>query len=150
MNLNACVLKKDVRCAVLNEVKKMAELNSFYKCEICGNVVSVLETGIGALVCCGEEMKILEEKTAEQEGKEKHVPVIEKIEGGVRVKVGDVPHPMEAEHYISLIQLVKDGQVVIGKRLSPGDEPVADFCCLASAEGFTARAFCNVHGVWKS
>ena len=77
------------------------------------------------------------------------MPVIEKIEGGIRVKVGDVPHPMEENHYIGLIQLIKDGNVVIGKRFKPGDEPQADFCCLASTAGLTARAYCNVHGVWK-
>ena len=128
----------------------MAELNTFYRCEVCGNVVSVLEAGIGVLVCCNQDMIKLEEHTTDAEGKEKHVPVIEKIEGGVRVKVGDVPHPMEEKHYIGLIQLIKDGNVVIGKRLKPDDEPQADFCCLSGTEGLTARAYCNVHGVWKS
>lgn len=127
----------------------MAELNAFYKCEVCGNVVSVLESGDGTLVCCGQDMTKLEEHTAD-EGKEKHVPVIEKTENGIRVMVGSEPHPMEEKHYISLIQLVKDGGVVIGKRLNPGDEPQADFCCLGSTEGLTARIYCNVHGVWKS
>ena len=128
----------------------MANLNGIYKCEICGNVVSVLEAGDGELVCCGQPMNLFEEKTAEQEGKEKHVPVIEKIEGGVRVKVGSTPHPMEEKHYIELIQLVKDGNVVIGMRLKPGDEPVADFCCLTDTEGLEARELCNIHGLWKS
>ncbi|MBW2975715.1 desulfoferrodoxin [Candidatus Woesearchaeota archaeon] len=126
----------------------MAELNKIYRCGICGNVVSVLEAGKGELVCCGQPMKMLEEKTAEQEGKEKHVPVIETIEGGVRVKVGSVPHPMEENHHIGLIQLVKDGNVVIGKRLKPGDGPAAEFCCLADTEGLKARILCNVHGLW--
>ncbi len=128
----------------------MAKLNGIYKCEICGNVVSVLEAGEGDLVCCGQNMNLLEEKTASEEGKEKHVPVIEPIEGGVRVKIGSEPHPMEESHYIELIQLVKGGQVVIGKRLGPNDEPHADFCCLTSTEGLEARALCNVHGLWKS
>ncbi|MCG2761742.1 MAG: desulfoferrodoxin FeS4 iron-binding domain-containing protein, partial [Candidatus Atribacteria bacterium] len=34
-----------------------------YKCEICGNIVEVLHQGKGALVCCGQEMKLMEEQT---------------------------------------------------------------------------------------
>ncbi|MBU4284514.1 MAG: desulfoferrodoxin, partial [Nanoarchaeota archaeon] len=85
--------------------------------------------------------------TKEQEGKEKHVPLIEKIDSGIKVKVGLVPHPMEENHYIELIQLIKDKDIVIGKRLRPGDRPEAEFC-LADAEGLKARILCNVHGLW--
>ena len=95
-------------------------------------------------------MKVLEEKTSEQEGKDKNVPVIENIVGGVIVKVGSVPHPMEKQHYIELIQLIKDGNVVIGKRLKPTDKPVAEFCCLAETEGLKARILSNIHGLWRS
>lgn len=42
----------------------MAEKGEVYKCEICGNVVSVLQGGDGDLVCCGEEMKLLREEEA--------------------------------------------------------------------------------------
>jgi len=125
----------------------MAKQNGIYKCEICGNVVSVLESGKGDLVCCNQPMKLLEEKTSEAEGKEKHVPVVEIENNKVTVKVGSVPHPMEEEHYIELIQLIKDGNVVIGKRLKPGDEPNAEFC-LENTENIKARILCNVHGLW--
>jgi len=127
----------------------MAKQNGIYKCSVCGNVVSVLEAHDGALVCCNKDMELLEEKTYEQEGEEKHVPVIEQFDGGIRVKVGSTEHPMLPEHFISLIQLVKDNDVVIGKRLKPGDKPVAEFC-LAEVEGLKARALCNVHGLWKN
>ena len=127
----------------------MAELNAIYKCNICGNVVSVLEAGKGELVCCGQPMELLEEKTLESEGKEKHVPVIESFDGGIRVKVGSVDHPMEEKHYIELIQIIDGENVVIGKRLKPGDAPVAEFC-IAKGEGLKARALCNVHGLWKN
>ena len=72
----------------------MAEKLEIYKCEACGNIVEVIHGGGGELVCCGEPMKQLIENTVDA-AKEKHVPVIEKVEGGVKVKVGDVPHPME-------------------------------------------------------
>ena len=126
----------------------MAKQDGIYKCNICGNIVSVIEAHQGELVCCGQPMELLEEKTQE-EGKEKHVPVVE-IEGNnVKVKVGDVPHPMEPEHHIVLIQLVKDGKIIAGKRLKPGQKPEAEFC-LENTDGITARELCNVHGLWTS
>lgn len=127
----------------------MAKQNAIYKCDICGNVVSVLEAHVGELVCCGQPMNLLEEKTAEQEGKEKHVPIVESFEKGIRVRVGSISHPMEEKHYIELIQLIKGDDVVAGKRLKYDDKPVAEFCHL-HAEGLKARIFCNIHGVWVS
>jgi superoxide reductase len=127
----------------------MAEKNGIYKCEICGNVVSVIEAHQGELVCCGEPMKLLEEKGIEQEGKEKHVPVLEINGNNVIVKVGSIPHPMEDAHFISLIQLIKDNSVLIGKRLKPGDKPEASFC-VENTENIKARIFCNIHGLWKN
>jgi superoxide reductase len=127
----------------------MTKINEFYKCDICGNVVSVIEDGMGHLVCCGKGMDLLEEKTQMDEGKEKHVPIIESFDGGLRVKVGSMDHPMEENHYIELIQIIKDGVIIGGKRLKPGDKPVAEFCYV-NADGVTARALCNVHGLWKN
>jgi superoxide reductase len=126
----------------------MTKINQFYKCKICGNLVSVVENGNGTLVCCGEPMTLLKEKT-EESGNEKHVPVIEEIEGGVKVKVGEIPHPMEESHYIELIQLIQDGNIVYGKRLKPGDKPEAIFYCVNN-DGLVARALCNIHGLWKN
>jgi len=70
-----------------------------YKCSVCGNIVELLHEGGGELVCCGQPMELLEEKT-QDEGAEKHVPVIEELpanvcqgKDGVIVKVGSVPHP---------------------------------------------------------
>ena len=128
----------------------MAKQDGTYKCSICGNIVSVIEAHEGELVCCGQPMNLLEEKTSAQEGKEKHVPVIEQTEAGIKIKVGSIPHPMEAEHYIELIQLIDDNGIVMEKRLKPGDKPEAEFCCLAKTEGLKARELCNVHGLWRS
>ncbi|MCK4431256.1 MAG: desulfoferrodoxin FeS4 iron-binding domain-containing protein, partial [Candidatus Aminicenantes bacterium] len=72
----------------------MTKRLQIYKCEICGNIVEVLHEGVGQLVCCGQPMKLQEEKTEEQ-GREKHLPVIEKTDKGIKVKVGAVTHPME-------------------------------------------------------
>jgi superoxide reductase len=123
----------------------MAKRLEVYKCEICGNIVEVLHGGQGELVCCGEPMTLLEEKTADATT-EKHVPVVEKIEGGVRVKVGSVAHPMEEKHYIEWIEIVADGRAY-RQFLKPGQAPEATFS--VDAQKITAREYCNVHGLWK-
>jgi superoxide reductase len=124
----------------------MAKKLEIYKCMVCGNIVEVLHGGDGELVCCGQPMENLAEKTADQ-GKEKHVPVIEKISGGYKVKVGSVPHPMEEKHYIEWIEVLADG-VAYRKFLNPGDAPEAVFNLKANT--VTAREHCNVHGLWRS
>ncbi len=125
----------------------MTNLNQVYKCEVCGNIVEVIHAGKGELVCCGQAMKFCKENTTDA-ATEKHVPVIEKLETGVKVTVGSVAHPMEEKHYIEWIELLVDGQV-LRQTLSPGDEPLAVFECVAS-ESVSAREYCNLHGLWKS
>jgi len=122
------------------------EKRQIYKCNICGNIVEVLHVGGGELVCCGQPMQLLEEKT-EDEGKEKHVPVIEKTENGIKVKVGSVPHPMEENHYIEWIEVITNSDVY-RKFLKPGDLPEAEFNI--KDEQITVRIYCNLHGLWKS
>jgi len=117
-----------------------------YKCEACGNIVEVLHTGAGALVCCGEEMKLLEEQTADQ-STEKHVPVVEATADGVNVKVGSVPHPMQDKHYIEFIEVLVEGGIQ-RMFLQPDTMPEAAFKVSAD-EVKKAREFCNVHGLWK-
>ncbi len=128
----------------------MVKRNEIYKCDVCGNVVSVVEEHIGKLVCCNKEMKLIEEIGAEHEGKEKHVPVMEIDGETVKVTVGIVHHPMEESHYIELIQLVKNGEVIQEKVLRPSDEPIAEFCNVKDTSNISARAYCNLHGLWKN
>jgi superoxide reductase len=117
-----------------------------YKCEVCGNMVEVVHEGAGALVCCGKTMRLFEENTVDA-SKEKHVPVIEKIDGGYRVKVGSVPHPMEEKHYIEWIEFVADGRAY-REFLKPGQQPEAVFKIDASQ--VSAREYCNLHGLWRA
>jgi len=124
----------------------MTELKQIYKCNVCGNIVEVLHAGVGQLVCCGQPMELLTEKT-EDVGLEKHVPVIEKTEKGTRVKVGSVPHPMEQKHYIEWIEIIVDGGVY-RKFLKPTDRPEAEF--EITGDKIEAREYCNIHGLWKS
>lgn len=124
----------------------MTKRGQVYKCEVCGNIVEMLHTGAGTLVCCNQSMKLLDEKTADFTT-EKHVPVIEKISGGWKVTVGSTLHPMEAQHYIEWIELIADGRIC-RKYLKPGDAPSAEF--FTPADSVSAREYCNVHGLWKS
>jgi superoxide reductase len=124
----------------------MAEKLQVYKCDLCGNIVEVLHGGAGELVCCGQPMKLFVENTVDA-AKEKHVPVIEKVDGGYKVKVGDVAHPMEEKHYIEFIELIADGKAY-RQFLNPGEAPEAMFCI--DAAQVTAREYCNLHGLWKA
>ena len=122
----------------------MARRTEGYKCEICGNIVEVLHGGRGRLVCCGQSMMLLEEKTEEQ-GMEKHLPVTEVTEEGIEVKVGSVLHPMEERHYIEWADVItRDG--VERRFLKLKGVPEAAF----RIEGDTlrVRAYCNIHGLW--
>jgi desulfoferrodoxin-like iron-binding protein len=38
----------------------MTNVGEVYYCEICGNKVQVLEAGAGTLVCCGEDMVLVD------------------------------------------------------------------------------------------
>ena len=124
----------------------MTELKQVYRCNVCGNIVEVLHAGAGQLVCCEQPMELLEEKTKDV-GQEKHVPVIEKTETGVKVKVGSIPHPMKDKHHIEWVELIADGKIQ-RQFLAPGDVPEAEF--ETKAERIEAREYCNVHGLWGS
>ena len=124
----------------------MAERIEVYKCEACGNIVEVLHGGDGELVCCGEPMKLMVENKVDA-AKEKHVPVIEKISGGVKVKVGSVAHPMEDKHYIEWIEIIADGKAY-RQFLKSGEKPEASF--QVTADKIQGREYCNLHGLWKN
>jgi desulfoferrodoxin len=122
------------------------ECGQVYKCDTCGNIVLVVHPGGGELVCCGAPMKLMVENTVDA-AKEKHVPVIEKVPGGYKVKVGAVAHPMEEKHWIEWIELMADG-VVMTKLLKPGDAPEAVF--ITEAKSVSVREYCNLHGLWSA
>jgi superoxide reductase len=124
----------------------MTQRLQIYKCEVCGNVVEVLHEGAGELVCCNQPMKLMKENSVDA-AQEKHVPVIEKTEEGIKVKVGSIPHPMVEEHYIEWIELIADGQAY-RRFLKPGDMPEAVF--KIEVQNISAREYCNLHGLWKS
>jgi len=118
-----------------------------YKCTVCGNIVEVMHEAAGELVCCGKPMQ-LHEENAMDAAVEKHVPVIEKLDRSVKVSVGSVDHPMTEDHYIEWIELLVDGKV-FRQTLIPANEPVALFDGV-DGDSISARAYCNLHGLWKN
>ncbi len=124
----------------------MTEKLQVYKCEVCGNIVEMLHEGKGELVCCGKPMKLIVENTVDA-AREKHVPVLEKTDTGVKVTVGSVAHPMEEKHYIEWIEVIADKKAY-RRFLKPGEAPEAEFSIEAGE--VTAREYCNLHGLWKA
>jgi superoxide reductase len=123
----------------------MTERLQVYRCNLCGNMVEVVRGGGGTLVCCGEPMEPLTENTTDA-ATEKHVPVVEKTDGGFKVTVGSVAHPMEQKHFIEWIELIA-GDTAYRRFLNPGEAPEATFAI--EADEVVAREFCNLHGLWK-
>lgn len=117
-----------------------------YKCGVCGNMVEVLHVGGGELVCCNQPMNLIVENTTDA-AKEKHVPVVEKMSDGYKIKIGSVAHPMEDKHYIEWIQIIS-GDRSYREFLKPGIAPEAVFKLMEGS--ITAREYCNIHGLWKA
>ncbi len=124
----------------------MAESLQVYKCELCGNIVEVLHGGEGELVCCGQPMVFLKENTVDA-AKEKHVPVIEKIDGGVQGQGRQcgASHGGEAFHRMGRNRSPTARPTE--SSLRPGQAPEATF--EMNATTVTAREYCNLHGLWK-
>ncbi|OGI03019.1 MAG: desulfoferrodoxin [Candidatus Melainabacteria bacterium GWF2_37_15] len=116
-----------------------------YKCNVCGNIVEVLNAQAGELVCCGQAMKLMNENTVDA-SLEKHIPVAEITPEGIKVRVGNVEHPMIKEHYIEWVELLVDNRVCRAE-LEPEQKPEVLFP--VKPETFTVRAYCNLHGLWK-
>jgi len=124
----------------------MAEKRMIYKCNECGNVIEVLHASGGKLICCGQDMELLQANTVDA-AVEKHVPVIEQEGDQVTVSVGSTPHPMEEKHYIEFIQLITEARTYTAY-LDPGKPPKASFDIRGEIE--YARIYCNIHSLWKS
>ena len=119
-----------------------------YKCDVCGNIIEVVHASGGELVCCARKMILLEEKKEDQ-GMEKHLPVIETTDGGLKVIVGSVTHPMEENHFIEWIELVTDIATHI-VFLKPGQAPEALFCDCTGEKIIAVREHCTIHGLWMT
>lgn len=129
----------------------MTKIGQIYKCNVCGNVVEVLNNGEGELVCCNQPMELLEIQT-EGDKAPKHVPIVDIDENNVHVKVGEVQHPMEEEHYIVYVELILGDERFIAN-FNPGDVPEVTFVVdekLLEENEPIVKEYCNVHGLWSN
>ncbi len=125
----------------------MTQIKEIYKCEICGNIVEVLHTGQGELVCCGQPMSLQQEKK-QGEGSEKHIPVLEKKGDNYVVNVGETSHPMEEKHYIEWIEVIFENNKSYRKSINLEDK--AEMTFKSEEKIILLRSYCNIHGLWVS
>ncbi len=123
----------------------MNQQNQILKCALCGQLVQALSKG-PKIKCCSQGMELMAENTVDA-AVEKHVPVVEKTDNGIKVKVGEVAHPMADDHYIQWIEVLID-EKVLRCHLKPGGAPEAEFCI--DGTPVAVRAYCNLHGHWKA
>jgi superoxide reductase len=125
----------------------MAKVYEVYVCELCGNIVEVLDGADGDLVCCGQEMTLQKENTVDA-AKEKHVPVVTVNGNTATIQVGSTLHPMEEKHHIAWIEL-RQGNKLQRVQLKPGEEPKAVFT-IETGVPVIVREYCNLHGLWQA
>ncbi len=105
-------------------------------------------------------------KSAEAEGKEKHVPTIEVIREHagekvdlIHVTVGkETPHPNTTEHHIVWVdvfgvkkengQVVNLGRAAFGPTFTSPD--ISWHTPLDQFKAICALSYCNVHGLWQN
>lgn len=128
----------------------MSERLALYKCEVCGNLVQVLLSGGGELVCCGKPMTYLNPQDKSDEMlEEKHVPIFIHDESGKEfIQVGSTLHPMSEEHYIQFIETISEDKNKIELQyFSPNSKPVMEIDKFANLH--CALGYCNIHGLWE-
>ncbi|MCD7878743.1 MAG: desulfoferrodoxin FeS4 iron-binding domain-containing protein [Candidatus Gastranaerophilales bacterium] len=130
----------------------MSELMQLYKCNVCGNIIEIINPGAGQLVCCSVPMELLPEKYEDEEMiQEKHVPIIIMQGQDKLIRIGSIIHPMLKEHYIMFIEAISpDKRYLKRKYLTPGEEPNMELKNNCSYDSFTARELCNIHGLWTN
>ena len=123
----------------------MKENVRFYFCPICGNVIGLIDGDMDHVTCCSRKMELMQANTNDA-SQEKHVPVYEKVEDEIVVKVGEIEHPMEKDHYIMWIAQVSDNKTT-RIRLYPEQGTEVRFKYIPKS---TVYAYCNKHGLWKT
>ena len=127
----------------------MTKLKEIYKCKVCGNIVEVLHSGPGELVCCGQKMDLLIEKKQEQGLEEKHLPIISQEDDNVKIQVGEIEHPMTNEHHIEWIEIQTKNKT-IRRTLNFDEKPITSVSNIKLVDIERIRTYCNLHGLWET
>ena len=126
----------------------MAKKFEIFRCNVCGNIVEIVNGGAGELVCCGEPMELIKVKN-EETLVEKHKPVISSKGENITIMVGEVIHPMTEEHHIEFIEAISlDGKYLYRKYLTADEHPKMEFFC--KTDKMIARELCNIHGFFET
>ena len=124
----------------------MTNKRTFLKCDICGNIVGLVEDAGVKLMCCGQEMTELKPNTQEA-ATEKHLPVATLAGDRLTVTVGTVLHPMTEAHHIAWV-MIAQGNLTQRIALEKTGAPSATF--LVGDGDFVVYAYCNLHGLWAA
>lgn len=121
--------------------------NRFFICETCGNLIGMINDTGAPLMCCGQKMTHIKPNESD-EGKEKHKPVITVEGNAVKVKIGEIAHPMTEEHSImwAYLQTDRGGQ---RKCFSENESPEVTFL-LCDEKPISVYAYCNKHGLFRT
>ena len=117
----------------------------FYVCEHHENIIAILSGVKGP--ASDEGMKELKAGVTDA-AQEKHVPQVTDAAQSVSVCVGEVEHPMSAEHLIEWVVLETD-QGFQKKDLKADGKPMATFALIPGEKPLRVYAYCNLHGLWK-
>ncbi|MDR2708625.1 MAG: hypothetical protein LBC07_01435 [Elusimicrobiota bacterium] len=137
-------------------------MKKHFICKVCGYVA--LDGKTDKCPVCGKSGVFEEKEDVFKEGGEvlseaekKHVPKLsvkkdcQLIDGSVAVRavIGDIVHPMQAEHLILEVTFYLDNQYLSITKLSAQSLPAA-VALVAGGKGAKAQviAYCNLHGRW--
>lgn len=120
----------------------------FLKCSSCENIVEMVVEKVASNQDCEKGLKSLVANTSDG-ATEKHVPVMELVDGNLHVSVGSIDHPMSPEHYIMFIA-IEAGNMKMRYDLKPNDSPKAVFALNDYKGKVEVFEYCNLHGLWKN
>ena len=138
-----------------------------FVCKVCGFISINGNAPDKCPVCAAPKMSFREKQDAIKtpqdinnltELEKKHIPVItiakkcELIPEGcqdVHVKMGEVQHPMQPEHYIMDVDFYIDKKFISRVMLTPDKlNPAAALHIKATSGRLSVIEFCNLHGAW--
>lgn len=138
-----------------------------FVCKVCGYISINGSAPLNCPVCHapktsfqekGDAIKTPADANNLTELEKKHIPVITVVkkcglipEGcqDAHVKIGEIQHPMQLEHYIGHIDFYIDKEFISRVVLTPYKlNPAAALHIKATSGKLTAIELCNLHGAW--
>ena len=139
-------MQKALVCSVCGYVH--LKENAPEKCPVCGAASKVFNLKDDAL-------KTKDDVSTVGESYKKHLPSlsinnINENYQEIKVKIGELEHPMLPEHYITSITFYADKEYVGCVALTPQLKPEASICLDIKGRKISVVENCNIHGNWIS